>query len=708
MKTNLEAALGYARRGWKVLPLRPNGKVPYGELVPHGAKDATLDAAIIRGWWERSPEANVGIATGVGDCGPYVVDIDAPSAAHKYDGAASLRSAGIELPATLEAVTPHNGRHLYYGSITPLSADRVKCCANVNGLEGVDTRGAGGYIVAPPSTIDGKPYAFVNERKLETYPAALYAKPKPPPVDTASLPPRSAADTAAIVERAKKYLKACDPAIEHQVGSNPALHAAHALVVGFALDDSTALHLLESEYNPKCEPPWSEKELLHKMESARADPQKPFGYLLNAPAPIATAQGKAALTPKAQTPEAARSVDDTARGLSFAERYAFRRTLRAFPNPIPEEQNPLALFQGGWLRKGGGAMFISVSGAGKSVAATQFCDCWAFGRDFFGIKPVRPLRIAVYQAEDDDTEVADFRDNIRRGLLMDGWTPEEVSRAEDNITYHNVTGLAGEEFLDFVQYAQLLEMADLIIINPLYAFAGRDLTKNDELSHFLRVRLNPILANPKAPCGCLIIHHTNKVPKGKERKDWLDLASAAYAGAGGAELVNWSRAVLTLRPYEAQGYYDLLAAKRGGRLKWKDAKGNSTIVKPIAHSAGLYYWREPSPEEVEQANKNASRAAIRSAELEQVKNLVTEHGEPFESRKALAGAITAAGMGKTTKANKLIDECEANGLLVSRSAGGSYGQMAFGTPEQWGGVTDEPTDDEVVENFSSLDCHIGV
>lgn len=57
MKTKLEAALGYARRGWKVLPLRPNDKAPYGELVPHGAKDATLDAAIIRGWWERSPEA---------------------------------------------------------------------------------------------------------------------------------------------------------------------------------------------------------------------------------------------------------------------------------------------------------------------------------------------------------------------------------------------------------------------------------------------------------------------------------------------------------------------------------------------------------------------------------------------------------------------------------------------------------------------------
>jgi hypothetical protein len=57
----LEAALGYAQRGWPVLPCKPRGKVP---LTEHGCKDATLSIDTIVDWWARWPAANVGIATG--------------------------------------------------------------------------------------------------------------------------------------------------------------------------------------------------------------------------------------------------------------------------------------------------------------------------------------------------------------------------------------------------------------------------------------------------------------------------------------------------------------------------------------------------------------------------------------------------------------------------------------------------------------------
>ena len=93
--TRLKAALDYAARGWLVFPLAPNDKAPLAPLVPHGVKDATKDAAKIRDWWTRQPDANVAIACGVGDCGPYVVDVDAPHGGHKHDGAASLSAAGF-------------------------------------------------------------------------------------------------------------------------------------------------------------------------------------------------------------------------------------------------------------------------------------------------------------------------------------------------------------------------------------------------------------------------------------------------------------------------------------------------------------------------------------------------------------------------------------------------------------------------------------
>ena len=70
MSAMLEAALGYAAKGWRVFPLKPREKVP---ATAHGVKDATTDEATIRGWWGTWPDANVGYATGYGVA---VVDID--------------------------------------------------------------------------------------------------------------------------------------------------------------------------------------------------------------------------------------------------------------------------------------------------------------------------------------------------------------------------------------------------------------------------------------------------------------------------------------------------------------------------------------------------------------------------------------------------------------------------------------------------------
>jgi hypothetical protein len=72
----VQAALEYARRGWRVLPLHSviDGVCSCGDkecgspgkhpLTRNGSKDATVDEETIRRWWTEAPEANVGIATG--------------------------------------------------------------------------------------------------------------------------------------------------------------------------------------------------------------------------------------------------------------------------------------------------------------------------------------------------------------------------------------------------------------------------------------------------------------------------------------------------------------------------------------------------------------------------------------------------------------------------------------------------------------------
>ena len=251
-----------------------------------------------------------------------------------------------------------------------------------------------------------------------------------------------------------------------------------------------------------------------------------------------------------------------------------------------------------------------------------------------------------------------------------------------------MTGLVGDSFLSYLAEAQRRDRADLLILNPLQSFAGCDLTKNNELSELLRSKLDPILRDVSAPCGCIIVHHTNKIPtNGKERRDWLGDNSAAYAGAGGAELVNWARAVLTLRPHEkATGYYDLIGAKRGDRIGWKDADGKTTKIKTIAHTEGLMFWREVLPDELAAIGK-----VWQSCDDEkrgEVLELCRTFGKPFDSGEALVASIIAKGIAKKTAAHNLVNGCVRRGELIRRKCE-SGNRYLIGTPEQMDGRTDE-------------------
>jgi hypothetical protein len=84
-----------------------------------------------------------------------------------------------------------------------------------------------------------------------------------------------------IIDRARRYVAKCPPAISGQGGHDATFHVAAILVNGFALGEADALALLH-EYNAGCQPPWSETELVHKVKSAAtAQHQQRRGYLLS-------------------------------------------------------------------------------------------------------------------------------------------------------------------------------------------------------------------------------------------------------------------------------------------------------------------------------------------------------------------------------------------------------------------------------------------
>ncbi len=153
--SNLEqAALAYAAQGMYVFPLAPQGKTP---LTPHGLEDATVDPMTIETWWTRWPEANIGIRTGE----IVVVDEDKPGALNEL-----AQSLGETVFYTRTASTGV-GSHLYYAQPP---GERVRNTAGKL-APGVDTRGEGGYVVAPPSIHpNGSVYGWTDEREIVEMP----------------------------------------------------------------------------------------------------------------------------------------------------------------------------------------------------------------------------------------------------------------------------------------------------------------------------------------------------------------------------------------------------------------------------------------------------------------------------------------------------------------------------------------------------------
>jgi putative DNA primase/helicase len=168
----LGAALKYAGRGWHVFPLygsrghvctcgRPScsspGKHP---RLSGGFKEATTDPEQVRAWWARWPEANIGVRTGV-ESGIVVVDVDPDSGGEK-----SLRRLedlyGV-LPSTVVSITGGGGQHFVFrhpGVDVRNSAGRLG--------PGLDVRGDGGYVVAPPSVhASGRAYLWRPGRSSE-------------------------------------------------------------------------------------------------------------------------------------------------------------------------------------------------------------------------------------------------------------------------------------------------------------------------------------------------------------------------------------------------------------------------------------------------------------------------------------------------------------------------------------------------------------
>src|SRR5712691_11873484 len=146
----VDQALAYATRGWPVFPCRPGSKAPATE---HGFRDASTDPDRIRAWWKRMPAANVAIATG--SPGPDVLDVDQHGPAGSgFRAFNRLVDVGLVGRPSEIVATPSRGLHAYYTGSEQASGRLPR--------HHLDFRAAGGYVLAPPSHVDGKSYRLIQ------------------------------------------------------------------------------------------------------------------------------------------------------------------------------------------------------------------------------------------------------------------------------------------------------------------------------------------------------------------------------------------------------------------------------------------------------------------------------------------------------------------------------------------------------------------
>jgi len=262
----------FSTRGWYCVPLRPRSKSP-----------SRRDWTNLRLKPEAFPHnCNIGIILGEPSGWLVDVDLDCPEA---------IELANQYLPPT-PAITGRASAPRSHRWYIATDATTEKHQDPSDGSMIVELRSTGTQTVVGPSIHpEGETYDVLDAEPA-TVPAPMLAACVKALADAVivkrgvpMLAPKptvtpSSTPVGDIEPRAIAYLNSMPPAIAGSAGHSQTFAAATALVHGFGIEPDRALAILQAEYNPRCAPPWSDRELQHKInQAATKSHDRPFGWL---------------------------------------------------------------------------------------------------------------------------------------------------------------------------------------------------------------------------------------------------------------------------------------------------------------------------------------------------------------------------------------------------------------------------------------------
>lgn len=301
-----------------------------------------------------------------------------------------------------------------------------------------------------------------------------------------------------------------------------------------------------------------------------------------------------------------RSAFETALGVGLGQRMTIK-SLLAF---LPEEDSSSVLGKR-YLCRGGSCVLVGQTSAGKSSLGMQMAIMFAFGLDFFGLKPARPLRSLYLQAENDMGDTAEMLQGILVGTGLvndDPATPERAREILDKnlIIVRDQTHI-GPSFPAYARRLVELHRPDIFWCDPLLSFFGDDINDQQAMSLFLRSELNPI--SEATGIIWMMLHHTGKPNRDANAHKGWNSRDYAYMGLGSSELSNWARAIITVVNTN-EDEFKMIFAKRGWRSGVVDDRGSPTTELNLAHGDDRICWKRiPKPKSDDESSDMFSRYA---------------------------------------------------------------------------------------------------
>lgn len=239
-------------------------------------------------------------------------------------------------------------------------------------------------------------------------------------------------------------------------------------------------------------------------------------------------------------------------------------------------------------------LIIAASGVGKSVLAMQMAILFATGRDLWKLKPHKARKVVLIQAENNFLDLVEPAQSITRIL---GLSETEKADLRKNFRVISDDTHSGEGFVRLLSSICDRYKPEIVIVDPLMAYIGGEISKQEVCTKFFRNGINPVIH--KYNIGLIVLHHTGK-PRSKDLKNFEQNTDLEYLGIGSSDITNWARAVSIIMPSQHdKNIYEFKHVKRGKRT------GSEPVIylKQGRNHKDIFWYLSEKPEKVVKTQK---------------------------------------------------------------------------------------------------------